>query len=539
MQIIFLLIFSSMVFGQKNLPGTQCDPVEAEKECYNLLCKNTPKRVIPSDPDELAAAYRAHPYELSDNISQNLNKLITTSDRIKETGRKALENNELDLMAAELITTPVETASLINELYKGDLHCLQVNRKCNVILSDLNPVSDEMQKFFSKLNESSYLYREGAVMEMDERKAYLNDMMSSMNGKISQDVINAEKRKIKKMKRDVDFMIYLMDAPWIADYKKKMEDDLKPYQASLAASLKVKIAELIKIDLSSKEAKQKVKNSCQLASFIKSSLEKSVTPEKFEEKKRQIIDSFKTKFLPKLSASSAEELSAILKPEGIFLIPEQSSFEPFPPALGKHSNGYQAPTTKYQVLQDLSLIPRGHEFRCQSKGMLIKDYFNFGNDSINISQYALANNFDDAITHELGHWLSAQMKKKKMSGHSRRKLLDVRECIAENYPKDKSRSTFALKHRGDKSKTEEDFADWFTAKAGLGESGLFCDLKKMVNSFVGISTESSYLPHKADSHSNFLFREMALRLNRNEVLPQSCKDLADYYPESKPQKCDW
>jgi hypothetical protein len=299
------------------------------------------------------------------------------------------------------------------------------------------------------------------------------------------------------------------------------------------------VNELIQIDLSSDEAKLKVKNSCQLASFIKKSVDQNVSSEKFEEKKLQIINSFKTKFLPNLSESSAKELSAILKPEGIKLISENGNFHPFPPALGQHSQGYQEPKNQYQVLRDLSIIPRGLEYRCQSKGMLIKDYYNFGDNSINISRYALANNFNDAITHELGHWLSAQMKHKNMSGHSRKKLLEVRECIRNFYPRDKEKSAFALKHSGDKSKTEEDFADWFTAKAGLGESGLFCDLKKMVNNLVGTSKESLYLPKKGDSHSNFLFREITLRLNRDETLPQSCKDLVDYYPDSKPQKCNW
>lgn len=541
MQIILLLILSSFAFAQKGggLPGNQCDPVEAEKQCYNLLCTDTPKKIIPGDADELTAAYKAHPYELHPEVIQDLNKLTTISDSIKEAGKKSLANNETEKMAAELMATPVETAYLVDELYKGELHCLQQNRKCLVVASDMKKQSDEMKSFFKRLSDSTYLFREGISMPMDDKKAYLNEMLAEMNSKLTADQMKAEKKKIKKLKREVDFMIYQMDAGWLNDYKKKVAEDLKPYQAALAASLKDKMTELIAIDLSSDEAKLKVKNSCQLASFVKQSIDENVSFEKFDEKKVQIINSFKTKFLPKLSESSAKELSALLKPEGIFLIPENANFHPYPPALGQHTNGYEEPKNQYQVLKDLSLLPRGLEFRCQSKGMLVKDYFNFGDNSINISRYALANSLNDAITHEIGHWLSAQMKHKNMSGHSRRKLLDVRDCVSDFYPTDKDKSAFALKHSGDKSRTEEDFADWFSAKAGLGESGLFCDLKKMMNNFVGTSKESSYLPHNGDSHSNFLFREITLRLNRGETLPQSCKDLVDYYPESKPMKCDW
>lgn len=539
MQIILLLLLSSIVFAQKHNPGNQCDPVEAEKQCYNLLCSNVSKKLIPSDADELTAAYQAHPYELHPGIVTDLNKLASVSDSIKEAGKKSLANNETEKMAAELMATPVETAYLLNDLYKGELSCLQQNGKCTVISSDMKKQPEEMKAFFKKLNDSTYLFREGIVMKMDEKKDSLNEMLSQMNGKLSADEIKAEKKKIKKLKRDVDYMIYMMDAPWLAVYKTKVSEDMKPFLPAVATSLKVKMNDLLEIDLSSDKAKLKVKNSCQLASYIKTSIDREITFEKFDEKKIQIINSFKTKFLPKLSVSSAKELSALLKPEEFFLIPENVNFHPFSPALGQHSQGYEEPKNQYQVLRDLSILPRLQEFRCQSKGMLIKDNFNFGTGDINISRYALANNFNDAITHEVGHWLSAQMKHKNMSGHSRRKLLDVRECVRDFYPTDREKSAFALKHSGDRSRTEEDFADWFAATSGLGESGLFCDLKKMVNNFVGSSNGSSYLPDKGDPHSNFLFREMTLRLNRGETLPQSCKDLNDYYPEVKSQKCEW
>lgn len=539
MQIIFLLLLSSTLFAQKHNPLNQCDPVEAEKECYSLLCTNTPKTLIPGDPAELTAAYQAHPYELHPDIVKDLDKIGIISDLVKEAGKKSLAENETEKMAAELVATPVETAYLLNDLYKGELSCLQQNGKCTVISSDLKKQSEEMKAFFKKLNDSTHFFRESIVMKKDERKDSLNEMLSQMSGKLSADEMKAEKKNIKKLKSDVDFMIYMMDAKWLNAYKAKVAEDLKPFLPAVAVSLRGKINDLLEIDLSSDKAKLKVKNSCQLASYIKTTIDREITFEKFDEKKLHIINSFKSKFLPKLSESSAKELSARLKPEEFFLIPENVNFHPFAPALGQHSKGYEEPKNQYQVLRDLSILPRLQDFRCQSKGMLIKDNFNFGTGDINISRYALANNFNDAITHEVGHWLSAQMKHKNMSGHSRRKLLDVRECVRGFYPADKEKSAFLLKHSGDKSRTEEDFADWFAATSGLGESGLFCDLKKMVNNFVGGSNESSYLPHKGDPHSNLLFREITLRLNRGETLPQSCKDLNDYYPEAKSQKCEW
>lgn len=537
MQIIILLLLSSVAFAQKNIPGNQCDPVEAEKQCYNLLCSNSSKKIIPSDADELTAAYQAHPYELHPDMVEGMARMDSISNSIKNTARKKLADGGLDKMTDELFANPVETSFLIKDLYAGELHCLHQKRKCVVISSDLKPQSEEMKNFFQKINDSTYLFREQNNLDVKDKKELLNEMLVGLTGRLSSEEIKAERKKISKLKNYANYMIYTMDAPWLTEYKKKVAEELKPYKAAVEASLKVKIEGLLAIDLSSDEAKLKIKRSCQLADFVKTTLDRNT--HSFDEKVIKIIDSFKTKFLPRLSESSAKELSQRINPKNIFLIKDSAKYHPAYPNIGHH-NGYKEPQNNAQALRDLTYLSGGLEYKCDVKGLLVKDHFNFGNDSIHISSYAVANNLNDAISHELGHWLSAQMKHKNMSGHSRRKLLEIRECVSNFYPSDKEKSTFALNHSGDKSRTEEDFADWFTAKAGMGESGLFCDLKKMMNNFVGTSKESSYLPQKGDPHSNFLFREINLRLNRDEKLPQSCKDLIDYYhPDPKPQKCDW
>lgn len=540
MQIILLLLLSSTLFAQKHNPVNQCDPVAAEKECYNLLCTPNPNQVIPLDPEALTAAYKAHPYELPSDIAGIQDKLGKVSDSIKEAGSKLLNESELNKLVSELSENPTETMGMLSELYKGELNCIyKKEQKCILVSSDLKKQSEEFKVFFKNLNDNTYLFRFGILKEMDTRKDKLYAMLDMMKGQISNDQMKVEKKKIRKLKRESDYMIYMMETSWLNDYKKKLSNDFKPYAGALAASLKQKIKEYLEIDLSSDKAKLRLKNSCQLASFIKTSLEKNVTPEKFEAKKLEIINSVKTKFLPKLSAESAAKLSENLKPSIFFQIPETGSYHPFQPILGPHKDGYIAQDKNSKVLKDLTLLPLGEEFRCQSKGMLTKDFYNFGFNSINISSFALANNFNDVISHEIGHWLSAQMRFHQMSKHSRKKLEDVRKCVRNFYPTDKEDSQFAVKLSGDKTRTEEDFADWFSATSGLGESGLFCDLKKMTNNFVGSNNESSYLPQMGDPHSNFLFREMTLRLNRGETLPQSCKDLNDYYPEVKSQKCEW
>ena len=539
MQIIFLLLSLSLAFAQKGAAaGEQCDPVQVETECFNLLCSQTPKKLIPHDQNELQVAASNHPYELHPEIKEGFDSLVNLGRNVRETTEKILREGKHLKIADDFINSPVEGMRQLEYLFEGDLKCVYHEDSCTIVANSLSNLPEGLKTLYKNLSESTYIFRESAVIPLKDKKTYFLKALQRMEGIKSSDFIKAERRKIISFKQEINFLFYSTEATWLGDYVKLVAQENEKFKASLAESIKIKMEQILAADIGSKAAKDNLIQSCRTSSFIQTTLDNNVSPEKFEEKKKKIIDSFKTKFLPALSESSGKELLGILSSDPFSMININASFHPYSPNLSVHRNGYVSPQTSFDVIRDLSLLNQAKSFKCNIGGKLVGDSFNYGNGFISVSKFVLANGYGDAMTHELGHWLSAQIKDKKMSGHSREKLLRVRKCVLENYPTDKSKPQFLLHHKGDKFRTEEDFADWFAAKAGPDENGLFCDLKKLSITLGGQGTENSYLPKAGDSHSNYLFREMNLRLNRGEVLPQSCKDLMDVYPESAPQKCD-
>ena len=539
MQIILLLLLSTLTFAQKNgNSAIQCDPVEAEKQCFNLLCTQTPKKLIPNQQNELIEAINSFDYDLHPDVLKGFDSLAQMGESIKETTRKALQDGKENKIAEDFLKSPIEAMALMDVLFDGELKCIYSDGNCILVANNLTSYPPELQQVFRSLSESTFVFRQGATLSMKDKKKHLLRALEKLAPSKSKDFMKQERRKISRLKMNVDYLLYTMDSPWFADYIKVVENENLRFKNTLAAALKEKMSQMIGLDVSSEEAKGKVHRSCKIASFIKTTIDKNVDAQKFQNQKAKIIENFRTKFLPRLSEKSGRELMEILSSDPFHLINYNGSFLPFSPNLSVHREGYVTPGNNFDMIRDLTLLNQSKTYRCNLGGLLISDSFNFGTGQISVSQFALANGYGDAMTHELGHWLSAQIKHKNMSGSSRSKLLRARKCVKGNYPDEKNDSSFHLRHKGDRYRTEEDFADWFAAKSGVGENGLFCDLKKLTINLGGAGTENAYLPHAGDPHSNYLFREINIRMNRGETLPQSCKDLMEVYPEAAPKKCD-
>lgn len=536
MQIILLMLLSTYAFAQKNTPGIQCDPVETEKQCYNLLCNSVPSRAIPADIAQLRKAADSQAYKIDPKVMEDIQYASDMSEKIKNAARNSMTSENVKKVSAEIFSSPVEGINAITTLFAGDLKCVQRNGKCDLISSDLGQYSAEFKKLFAEFHDKTLVFNNNIDMTISDRKKYLEVAIDSLKGKLSNSEIKSAKKKVSKLKNDYDYIMFSMNTPWYSEYFDKIAEDFKSRAPVLEEALKVKIDELIKLDTSVATTQKRIQQSCNLASFVKSKLDE-VDEKKFDESVLKVIESFKNKFLPKLSGESAKTLSQRINPMSFNLIPENSNFHPRRPLFGRHSNEYLPPKSDMEVVQDLGLIEAGLYHRCDVTGMLAKDMFSFGDESIFVSKYVLTQGIYDAITHEMGHWLSLQIKSNRLSKHSRNKLLAARECVSNFYPNEKRKSIYQDSHKGDHLRSEEDFADWFTAQAGLGENGLFCELQTMLKNYAGRDGDT-YVPHGGDSHSNNLFREMTLRIHRNEVLPQSCKDLIELHPEAQPKKCD-
>jgi hypothetical protein len=83
-----MIVFLSWAHAQE-----QCDPVQAEKECFNLLCTQTPKKLIPLDTNELISAVQNHQYELHPEVKEGFDLLAKLGQSVKETSKNILADN--------------------------------------------------------------------------------------------------------------------------------------------------------------------------------------------------------------------------------------------------------------------------------------------------------------------------------------------------------------------------------------------------------------------------------------------------------------
>jgi hypothetical protein len=299
--------------------------------------------------------------------------------------------------------------------------------------------------------------------------------------------------------------------------------------------LKTRIASFKGLNFNSDFSRKKVKKQCQLASYLNARLSSSEIDKKYKNLRDQAIWGFKKNFLPKLSSETAQTLSQRLDEDTFMMLDSKLESHPSDPNLGFHESSYKKSSAPLNVLRDINLVSSNSAYGCRMSGLAPEDKYDRGEEKVYISRFAIANGHGDVCSHELGHWLSHQLSMNLMSEHSQGKMLLVRNCIQSFYPKDKPSEFWFFK--GDKKRSEEDFADWVQAQAG-SEKGLWCDMKQVVEMFLQSVKQDVYTPESIDEHSNFLFREINVRLNRGERLPKVCLDMMNAYPHYRPVKCE-
>lgn len=537
MQIVFLIIFSSLVFAQKGGRSPECDPVEVERECYTRLCSSTPERVIPTNKDELIKAATSMPYTLSPEVKKDSDKLVSLATNILGNANQSIESGGLKKISEELLSDPFANFNLIETFFRGSFNCVKTEGKCTLVSSDLDEYPSEMKELYKKWYEDTFILRGAVFLDASQMRRHINTALEKSKNELSKKEFKDEGRNIRRLKSPTDFFHYFAKAPWFVSYRSRVASDLVKSASVLENAIKIKITDMSKTPPS--DIQKKMTISCQLANYLKTTLDQHATQEKFEAEKKKAIELFTSKFLPKLSADSAVELKARLHQDSIQMMKLDINTNPFTPNFGRHKDGYQMPIKNSEMIEDLILIQNSDTHQCNVKSLLPTDVFMQGSQTVFVSKYTLANGLSNVITHELGHWLSAQMINKSMSSHSLRKLKKVRKCVKSFYPREKRPSSFLNSFKDDHVFVEEDFADWFTAVAGAKEPGLYCDLGKILSNFGVPHSEMTYTPTDGDTHSGLLFREMTLRLNRNETLPQSCRDLMSVHPSIQPKKCEW
>jgi hypothetical protein len=524
--ILFFLLLSSLALAQED-----CHPLEGERECYNLLCNAKSANPYLINEQDQSFKTRSGSFSLSEKTIKDIDRLINVTDTLKASVKKALSRNEVGLLADELIGDPIRAMGVLQTLFADDVKCIYKEKKCHLIKSNMTKYPEGFQNYFLQVHELRYPFSSNVAIPLDDKLAMINSTLEKTRSLLSKERYAEEKDKLSKIKDDVSFLSYALNARWRNYFEKTKVVELKSYKADVEAALKLKLEALAQKEIS----KTKIANSCNLAGHIRNEIFLKASKSNFNKYIGQVRDSFQKKFLPLLSTHSAQTLAAMLKEDTFKLIDTEASIEPVIPDLGLVLNyGPRNPPSKFIFMQQLQLVRQGQEVRCHLNGYLPRDITLQTDEKIYLSKLTIASGSTNTITHELGHWLSLQLKYKRISAGSSAKLEKTRNCIRGFYKNDTSESGYLVKHDGDHLRTEEDFADWFTARAGLDENDMFCDFSKIFPA----SSEAKYLPVPEDFHSNFLFREMNLRLNKGQALPASCKLVMKQNPDQAPVKCE-
>lgn len=535
MQVIILALLTFSALAQKG--GIQCDPKEAERQCYSMLCSSTKPRPIAVEREELIKAFEAHPYTLDPRVAHEIEKVEGLSGNIQTSFRELLDKNEVQGLSEKFIDMPLDYYRYFMSLFDGDMKCIETDGNCEVIFSDLSGYPEASKDFVKTWSEMTYIYREGIVLPIQDQRKHLIRAIDRMRDEIPKAELETEKRKISHLKEGMDFSDYLRSAGWLKSYENKIKKTLLEKRPLMDELLKIKLKELSGKD--PKAVSRRTYRSCQLADYLSTTLERGASEEKFKAAVDKALRQFKDNFLSRLSKESAGELAARLVPEKFHLLKNETSYLPIVPNYGVHFESYRKPEETAHFISDMLTLKNFDNHQCSSRGFVPGDAFHFGTEDLYVSQFTVANDYESVIIHELGHWMSKQLVTKNLSSHSRRKLEKVRKCVRSYYPEEKFPSAMYFKHKKDHIFVEEDFADWVASVTGPAVPGFYCELDKLLINIAGVVQESSYLPQSGDNHSNQLFREITTRLNRGEKLPQVCHDLIDVHPHMKPKQCSF
>jgi hypothetical protein len=523
MQIVLLLGLSFGAMAQ-----IFCSPAELQDQCYKKLCSVNQTRSIPLRSSDLDSEASAHPYQAPSQIEADLQALGTLARSVSNSADEVLRSGQLPGIVKQVLSDPESGMAVIKELFEKELKCVSVDSRCELISSNLSPYGRKMKVAYQKLWEATFLFHEDEDSSLETRKRALLTMLRAVKDDKNEEALISGLESSK-------FYEYFSSASWVESYKKKLPEILSAFKNDLEDLLKIRIAAFKKLNFNSEASRKKIKKQCQLASYLHAKLSSPDINKKYETLRNQAISGFKKNFLPKLSSETAETLSQRLDQDTFEILETRLESHPHYPNLGFHENGYKKSSDPMDLLRDINLVSSNTNYGCRMTGLAPLDKYDRQMHKIYVSRFVVANGYGDVCSHELGHWLSQQMSKNLLSEHSSEKMASVRSCIQNFYPKDKAADFWFM--QGDKMRTEEDFADWVGALAGT-QSGLWCDMKQVIQMFEQSVQRDAYTPQAHDDHSNFLFREINTRLNRGEKLPGVCQDMMKAYPHFRPGKCE-
>lgn len=489
-----------------------CDIKELEKQCYASICSVATPGPIPYDEDTLNKELTKFNHTLPDSIESRRKKVEETVKAIVKRMKEATEDNSVEDIVERLITTEEVHFSRLEDLFKKEMRVRETKTGQQPIFSDMGdslyPEFKKMINTYYELNRAFYSINNSELDSEIVKQAVKN--LSEFNGKDYSKIIRDDEMKFR------------------ADYNRYMATKLSPYKKVLAQQLLNKMKNSLQENFLASNAKQDFYQSCKMAAYF----HKKLAPFNqvvLDQMIKTSLDGYRKNFLPKLSKDTAATLALYFTKENIHLINysnEYSFDDRIDPA---------GPGTTRDLISGMEFLQKTKNYGCELSIVNVEDHFNFETRKINISKFTLATGHEEALAHELGHFLSYLASNGELSGHSKKKLDGLRNCIQGFYPGTVPISQLPFPHSGDTQNTEEDFADFMAASVGVKVKPLTCDLQGLTL-YTHKEYGELYNPLPTDVHSNGLFREIHMKMVKGEKLSQSCLDLMNN-SAVKPVKC--
>lgn len=550
MQItFFFLLFASPLFAA-NLCDQDKDPLI--NQCYLDACTaQTNKVKLPATDKafekEVSTAKitrTATEQEAFDREAAKVTAALKRSaDFVKERGAEKI--------AEEILQKPIENMKGLDALLKDKF---SVTRSANgeyvAITSDLE---DEAEKSITKNISSYYLeilntqkdYADFAYDKSDLNKQ--NNFLVKITKELAQVYDSTNKPKANEL-RAISQKIASDKSKYygVLEMNKYFTyTDLNALFSSKSAAVKKDIAHVIVKRLEDRQKRPPYKDvlqrSCQVASYMISKVKDRDLAKEYEKAKQNAVKGLNEKFLKNACPEISQFLKQSIQGDVFNTIELNKNYLP-------DFKTYEKEIASIAQMNDTKAFLKYLEFSEENSKNLICDVSIFTptdmfQGQVNTSMFTLAMGYSNVVSHELGHWVSSMLNSAKLGEACSGKFKNLRACISSFY-EEKGADMYQL-YPGDSQRTEEDFADWFSAITSNDKSNFDCDIGKitdLVYGFMGYNSDAKpniYLPNSNDSHSGSLFRVLHAKIVRKEPLTPNCEKLLKKYPESSPKKCNF
>ncbi|MFZ4713157.1 MAG: hypothetical protein ACOYL6_05585 [Bacteriovoracaceae bacterium] len=548
------LVLNAQVSGVK--PSCEVKDSNVEKQCLLDMCapgESSAVNVFTSD--QFMNEVNNYKYTLPANIETDLDAFATSMEQAI-VARDKLFSEGPDKVADKILSHLDGNVVAMESLFSDKFNVYYSKGEAQIVMSNVNESENSLYgrlaKSYKSLMEISLGYRFRSQRLVDPKSdVFFSGICQEMaeNFKISNPIKAKElevlRSKFKDHNGDPALLLKEMDQLFNQkEFYGMLTNKFQSMKPDLTLALTDRMNQSKKRPFDKEKLKYAVKNTCKVSNFMLEKIVQQNPQAQFVEAQKQIVNLVKSKFIPQMSEHSGQVISEALNQNPFQILTLEKDIHPPYAALNKGLKlaGEGEDVVAYMNTTQF-MTQNSDKFLCSTKSVLPSDHYD--GTKIVTSAFTLGMEYNDILAHELGHWLSDKMARGDISVTSKAKIVKVRTCITGFYQNNTLVSS-NKQFEGDGFRTEEDFADWFSASLNVSPVVSFCDFPKLFSKLSSYlpkqwqNTEKNgdYLPDSNDNHSNNLFRVLHNRLVSGRSISASCKTLMEEHPEAAPKKCD-